>query len=225
MYNNFSSEIIDFLNDFSYEDDEEIQQLCGEVLSLKESVKIVEFGIQRMNDYRIISSSTLWSDKELLKNWDNANAFLYSSLQSEDQLDWDICCEFNKILVSNLHEIRSGEIFAGPWQYLESTYLDIVKKEFRDKILSRSNSLFKAFEVYIWLINIHPFKDGNGRTARICADYILLGNGFLPLCFDSSVSSFVANVLGGKKKSKKECIKKTLNALKRSYQIASGEVQ
>ncbi|MFZ3149938.1 MAG: Fic family protein [Methanothrix sp.] len=32
--------------------------------------------------------------------------------------------------------------------------------------------------VYYQLAAIHPFNDGNGRTARLCADFILMRDGY-----------------------------------------------
>jgi Fic family protein len=39
-----------------------------------------------------------------------------------------------------------------------------------------------AFDAHYWLVNIHPFADGNGRTSRLLMNFILLKNG-LPLAF------------------------------------------
>lgn len=38
-----------------------------------------------------------------------------------------------------------------------------------------------AFEAHLWLVTIHPFADGNGRTARLLMNLILLRAGYVPL--------------------------------------------
>jgi len=38
-----------------------------------------------------------------------------------------------------------------------------------------------AFEVHLELVAIHPFEDGNGRTARLVMNALLLRGGYLPL--------------------------------------------
>jgi prophage maintenance system killer protein len=46
---------------------------------------------------------------------------------------------------------------------------------------------------YRWLVSIHPFADGNGRTARLVMDWILQKNGYPPATLVSgyvSVASF-----------------------------------
>lgn len=39
---------------------------------------------------------------------------------------------------------------------------------------------------YQRLVSIHPFRDGNGRTARLVADWILLKNGYPPILLTDS---------------------------------------
>ena len=46
--------------------------------------------------------------------------------------------------------------------------------------------LVRAGRVYISIATVHPFDDGNGRTARLAADWILLQHGWLPRSFQSA---------------------------------------
>ncbi|MDR1695406.1 MAG: Fic family protein [Endomicrobium sp.] len=45
----------------------------------------------------------------------------------------------------------------------------------------KSFSAHKAFAAHLKFVSIHPFVDGNGRTARLLVNLILLKNGLLPL--------------------------------------------
>jgi Fic family protein len=38
-----------------------------------------------------------------------------------------------------------------------------------------------AFEAHLQLVNIHPFNDGNGRTARLLMNLILIRGGYPPM--------------------------------------------
>ena len=50
--------------------------------------------------------------------------------------------------------------------------------------LTANSSLREFAEIYREFIVIHPFGDGNGRTARVLLDYILLKNGHGPVTHD-----------------------------------------
>jgi Fic family protein len=54
-------------------------------------------------------------------------------------------------------------------------------RSFDEWLISESQNLHpieRAIEVHIKLVNIHPFVDGNGRTARLAFNVILLQNGY-----------------------------------------------
>jgi hypothetical protein len=46
--------------------------------------------------------------------------------------------------------------------------------------------------LYQWLISVHPFEDGNGRTARLAVDHHLGLAGLPPACIRPTVADFVA---------------------------------
>lgn len=46
--------------------------------------------------------------------------------------------------------------------------------------------VWKAASVHAWLTHIHPFEDGNGRIARLLANYVLARGGFPPLIVRST---------------------------------------
>lgn len=49
---------------------------------------------------------------------------------------------------------------------------------------NRDVSIFKkAWRLHTWLVNIHPFKDGNGRVFRLALNTYLLQNGYAPVNF------------------------------------------
>jgi Fic family protein len=53
--------------------------------------------------------------------------------------------------------------------------------EFVQKILnSKMHSIVKAAMVHFELVHIHPFVDGNGRTARLLMNLVLIKNGYFP---------------------------------------------
>lgn len=54
-----------------------------------------------------------------------------------------------------------------------------------------------AIEAHLRLVNIHPFSDGNGRTARLLMNAILLRGGYPPLVIDPGDREAYLDVLEG----------------------------
>ena len=48
-------------------------------------------------------------------------------------------------------------------------------------LASSTNSPSEAFNFHHRLVSIHPFDDGNGRTARLLMNMILLRGGYVPV--------------------------------------------
>ena len=54
-------------------------------------------------------------------------------------------------------------------------------REFGDWLALAAPSPMRAFEAHLRLVSIHPFADGNGRTARLLMNLILLRAGYPPV--------------------------------------------
>lgn len=55
-------------------------------------------------------------------------------------------------------------------------------KEFSEWLVKKDDDmLMKAIEAHYRLVTIHPFVDGNGRTARLLLNSMLLENGYMPI--------------------------------------------
>jgi Fic family protein len=77
---------------------------------------------------------------------------------------------------------KTGEIFyfATPEETPAKMY-DLIRW-FEDKSKNEGfNPILVAAEFHYRFIRIHPFDDGNGRTARILMNFILLQNGYPPV--------------------------------------------
>ena len=93
--------------------------------------------------------------------------------------------------------------------------LEILEK----KLSIKKTPLKKAFEIYLSIVTIHPFVNGNGRTARLAADWILMSSGYLPVCFDSPIQSHVAVTLNQPLRNREVSYCKFLSAVEKSYEI------
>lgn len=60
------------------------------------------------------------------------------------------------------------------YQQIKNFYFDLLEKKF-------ANEIELAAWTHAEFVRIHPFVDGNGRTARLIMNYQLMKNGFLPI--------------------------------------------
>ena len=64
------------------------------------------------------------------------------------------------------------------FSWLSEELREIQTMEDPDKRLHRA--ILAATKLFVALISVHPFRDGNGRTCRMMADYVLLKCGYVP---------------------------------------------
>lgn len=146
---------------------------------------------------RLQASTTLLKESyspgsEMLR-WNQANEFLFSALGEGRKLDG--------ILVSEIHQrlsprsgLRKKFVQGGNSSYPEAEDLPGLWKIFEDKLSHQTadTPILNAAVAYQWIVTLHFFEDANGRLARLCADYILLAGGLLPLSFPHDVAGFVS---------------------------------
>lgn len=109
-------------------------------------------------------------------------------------------------VIKSLHQIIGSNIIEGAGNYKEhENYLInsngeeinfTLPKNVNEKMLELSNkyenewrelTVFeRATNLHIALINIHPFNDGNGRTARLLINYELIKNNYPPVLINES---------------------------------------
>ncbi|WP_310555355.1 Fic family protein [Flavobacterium sp.] len=82
---------------------------------------------------------------------------------------------------ANHVKTKTGEIFyfATPEETPAKMYDLLVW--YNEKILEKLNPILLAAEFHYKFIRIHPFDDGNGRTARIIMNFILMKFGYPPV--------------------------------------------
>lgn len=175
---------------------------------------------------RLLSSNTLGRVKECnLVNWDKANQYVNESLSQNEDLSLSHIYKLNALVRNEASSIREVPIYGGRLEFIKPEYVKNALSLFEKKILTHLtlSPYEKAFHIYQWIVTIHPFHDGNGRTSRLCADYVLLGNGILPISFSSSFSSHVCQNLNDQRRNKEDCYLSFLKAISHSYEILLGE--
>jgi cell filamentation protein len=145
-----------------------------------------------------------------------------SELDNISQFNWELISSIHKTAFEHLYEfagqLRQVNISKDGFMFPAAKFLPSVVEEFEKEFL---NPLPDSFEEYEQLINhvaplhaellfIHPFREGNGRTARLLADLIGLKRGFHRFNFEKitekSMPEYIAAVQAAADKNYKPMI-------------------
>ncbi len=74
--------------------------------------------------------------------------------------------------------VITGAVHTPPQPYMVASMMEAWIHDLR---MSRHHPLVTAAEFHIRFEAIHPFIDGNGRTGRLLANFILMRSGYLPI--------------------------------------------
>jgi len=91
------------------------------------------------------------------------------------------------------------------------------------RILAYPHRMLRYIEIandaYAWLVSIHAFGDGNGRTSKLVGDFVLMSGGLPPIAWTGKYAMFAAPLIRGEQKPipwKKETFEKTLKSVLKS---------
>jgi Fic family protein len=128
--------------------------------------------------------------KDYLEAKNHAEAFNYIvSLVSKKKVNYeDVILKIHSLILSGIDDNNRGRYrnvrvrIAGANVVLPNPLkvLDLMKN-FAEKLDKKPDSILKALEAHYKLVEIHPFIDGNGRTARLLMNLILMRAGYLPV--------------------------------------------
>ena len=153
------------------------------------------------------------NEKEILPNKPGLNSkqeieieeyygFLRAALVYEAELknintfNWKLIASIHKTALSHLYEfagrLRTVNISKGGFPFPAAKYLDRAVKNFEKdfllllpKAIESNDELIKVVApIHAELLYIHPFREGNGRTARLFANIMSLKYGFNRFSFD-----------------------------------------
>jgi cell filamentation protein len=122
--------------------------------------------------------------------------FLRAEIKFESVLDdislinWELISSIHKTAFNHLYEfageLRQVNLSKGGFMFPAARFLRSAIKEFEKEFLKPLPETFEDYDLLIEyvaplhaeLLFIHPFREGNGRTARLFADLIALQSGF-----------------------------------------------
>ena len=184
----------------------------------------LSLGLQRLARRRLFASNTLSTKSKAIGFWDEANALIGHQIAQNNTpyADLDALCQINAALHGEETPscIRDQEIYSCDEQYLPQKYLVKAKAIHKARTSELVNQCFLlSFFNYLYVVTVHPFTNGNGRTGRLAADFTLIANSILPLYFVSPIQSHVALTIGGRPRDIDSSFRKFLQAIQNSYDI------
>lgn len=140
-------------------------------------------------DEKVTSGAKPINDYLEALNHAKAFDFIQSSAKAGVQIDENYILQIHKIILSGIDDTNAGfyrsvRVRISGSQTILPNPLKVpdLMKDFSDWLMQKEDdTLLKAFEAHYRLVSIHPFVDGNGRTARLLLNSMLLENGYAPI--------------------------------------------
>jgi Fic family protein len=152
----------------------------GNTLSIFEMKTILEDGIQLAGK----------SVRELYDIKNTQNVFRVIQQNFNREITIDFIRELHKGLTENILDEKYKGKFRDIQVYISGATKTPPKPEILNEEMEKfiknlecfnSDPISLAVYTHAELVRIHPFIDGNGRTARMLMNFILMKNGFLPI--------------------------------------------
>lgn len=111
--------------------------------------------------------------------------------------DWKFISSIHKVAFNHLYEfageLRTVNMSKGGFTFPTAKFLPEIIHEFEVKFLGANLKLLDSYEeliqlaapIHSELLFFHPFREGNGRTARLFADLMAIKTGFEKFNFEN----------------------------------------
>ena len=152
----------------------------GNTLTLRETAEVIEHGIT-------VSGKSLRDHLEAVDHYD-AVQWMRGLAAQTTLLGEDTVCELHRRIVARSQPTIAGiysphprRIAGSPAIFPNPLKIPQLMEEFGAWLSSAPSTPEGAFEGHFRLTAIHPFSDGNGRTARLLMNLMLIRGGYPPV--------------------------------------------
>ncbi|MEQ8880140.1 MAG: Fic family protein [Cyclobacteriaceae bacterium] len=176
--------------DYTYESN----RIEGNTLSLQETALVVNEGLT-------IGGKSMREHLEAI-NHQEAIAFIRELVISKEDISKRVVLDIHRLVLKEVDSANAGVYrsipvrITGSDTVLPQPYLiDQLMHDYFEFYMiqsSRMHPVLLAAEMHERLVSIHPFIDGNGRTARLVMNLILLKNGYTRANIKGSTESRMA---------------------------------
>lgn len=109
--------------------------------------------------------------------------------ESEEEIDEKVILQIHRLILSGIDEANAGfyrsvrvRIMGSNTVLPNPLRVPELMEDFSKWLMSKNDdSVLKAIEAHYRLVSIHPFIDGNGRTARLLMNLMLLRSNYCPI--------------------------------------------
>ena len=152
----------------------------GNTLTLRETAEVIEHGVT-------VGGKLLRDHLEALDHYD-ALLWMRDLAAGAEPIDEAVVCELHRRIVARSRPDIAGvystlprRIAGSPAIFPNPAKIPELMSEFGVSLAQARPSLDAAFDAHYRLTAIHPFADGNGRTARLLMNLVLLRAGYPPV--------------------------------------------
>lgn len=152
----------------------------GNTLTLRETAEVIQHGIT-------VGGKKLADHLEATDHYD-ALKWMREKAEANTTLDEAAILELHRRVVLQSKPEIAGMYSQFPRRIAGSAVIfpnpakvPYLMAKFGDRLATMPNTPEAAFDAHFQLVNIHPFADGNGRTARLLMNLMLIRGGYPPV--------------------------------------------
>lgn len=165
----------------------------GNTLTLSETGLVIEKGMT-------IAGKPLVEHMEALDHYEAVQTMRRIAAEARPVTEQDVL-NLHRIVTRRSNPTISGMYADAPHRIMGSTVILASPQKIPGLMqqfgayLERAEGWESAFEAHYGLVTVHPFADGNGRTARLLMNLLLLRDGFPPVPIRPEVRAEYLKVL------------------------------
>jgi Fic family protein len=152
----------------------------GNTLTHRETAEVIEHGIT-------VGGKTLKDHLEAVDHYD-AVLWMRGLAGQGAPIGEDTVCELHRRIVARsapeiagIYSVHRRRIAGSPVVFPNPIKLPELMRAFGQTLASSPSTPEAAFDAHFQLTAIHPFSDGNGRTARLLMNLLLIRSGYVPV--------------------------------------------
>ena len=152
----------------------------GNTLTLRETAEVIEHGIT-------VGAKSLRDHLEAVDHYD-ALLWMRGLAATTTPIDENVVCELHRRIVARSQPDIAGiysrnprRIAGSPVVFPNPAKIPQLMEKFGAWLKTAPSTPAAAFDAHFRLTAIHPFGDGNGRTARLLMNLLLLRDGYPPV--------------------------------------------